>query len=115
IRSCGGWVSLNTEWDSKCSTNIGFGIDDPLDQDLILGSSVRAGATEGLTRTQNEVLFANVFYKWTPQFVTGFEVSYWMTQWQNTMLNNTAPDYRTVENLGTTRSARCEFMARYYF
>jgi hypothetical protein len=72
LRSIGGWFDLQYEWNSQVHTHVGYGIDDPRNEDLLFG------------RTLNQFLFVNLIYDLTSALSTGFEVTYWDTRYQET-------------------------------
>jgi hypothetical protein len=92
IRAIGGWCELWFYWTSNVHSHVGYGIDDPNNQDL--------GFTATGRRTLNQFLFANVWYDVTPLFDIGLEVSAWRT------------DYL---GLADGESLRTEFAVRYSF
>lgn len=89
IRSIGGWGEVWWYWTETIHSHVGFGIDDPRDEDLSPGR-----------RTQNHVFWANVIYNVTPELEVGFETSYWETR------------FKGLENGEATRF---EFVMRYHF
>jgi hypothetical protein len=82
IRSTGGWAEIMYEWNSCITTNFGFGIDDPDDDDSFFG------------RSYNRVVYGNVFVQLTDDLRTAFEVAAWRTSYQNKTLNEPDPDDR---------------------
>lgn len=91
IRATGGWGALWWQVTDPLRVNVGYSIDDPVDQDL-------AGLPTA--RTYNEVLFTNFGYDWTKNINTVLELSTWKTGWQNLRPGN---------------AFRVEFAARYKF
>ena len=71
IRSTGGWVEIWYDVTSNVHTNFGFGIDDPINSDILVG------------RTYNRVVYANVLLDLTGHLATGLEVSSWKTSYTN--------------------------------
>lgn len=71
IRSTGGWGEITYAWNRKLSTHVGYSIDDPNDNDSLIG------------RTKNSVLYANCIYQVSDQLTTGIEVSSWKTEYHN--------------------------------
>ncbi len=103
IEDEGGWLAFHSSWTSKMATNLGYGFDKPKRSDLIGTSSASNGITT--SRTKNTCYFANVLYNWTPNFMTGLEVSYCRTDYQKADISGSAPifyamkpgrDFRTV-------------------
>jgi hypothetical protein len=74
IRSYGGWMETRYDVTSNIHTHAGFGIDNPIDRDSLIG------------RTNNQVVYANVFLDVTERLITGLEVSSWRTGYQNQTL-----------------------------
>lgn len=72
IKSVGGWAQLNYKYDTKWQTNLGFGIDDPDNDDLNAGN-----------RSRNAFYFANVLYNLIAPVNLGLEYSYWDTDYKN--------------------------------
>lgn len=106
----GGWISLHSDWTKKAATNIGYGFDKPERGDLI-GTSV---ASNGITtaRTKNEVYFINCLYNWTPNLMTGVELSYWRTDYQKANVSGTTP---TFSSMRSGKDLRAEFTTRFSF
>ncbi|MCA9229608.1 MAG: hypothetical protein KDA57_03085 [Planctomycetales bacterium] len=101
IESIGGWVDVQYVWTPKLRTHVGYGIDDPNDDDMLLG------------RVSNQVLFVNLTCDVTPQLLTGLETSYWKTHYQETR-GGLVPD----DQLGPTAPGEAvvvEFMVKYSF
>lgn len=71
IRAMGGWVELWLYWTSDLHTHVGFGIDDPNDDDLSPGR-----------RTQNHFYFANLIWNVSPELEVGIELSWWETRYK---------------------------------
>lgn len=71
IRSTGGWGEVTYAWSPKVSLHAGASIDDPNDNDSLIG------------RTKNQVVYANVIYRASDQLTTGIEVSSWRTEYHN--------------------------------
>lgn len=78
IRSTGGWAEIWYDWNSCVTSHFGFGIDDPDDDDSLVG------------RTYNRVIYTNVLLQVTDNLRTGLELGFWRTSYHNTTLN--APD-----------------------
>ena len=72
IRSLGGWVDLQYQWTPQLRSHVGYGIDDPNDEDQLFG------------RVSNQLLFVNLLFDVTPRRSTGFEVALWKTAYQET-------------------------------
>ncbi|MHB8971538.1 MAG: hypothetical protein ACYC3X_04585 [Pirellulaceae bacterium] len=69
IRDTGGWAEFWYDWNSQLHSHAGFGLDDPNDNDFLVG------------RSYNSFVFTNLMYDITKKFSTGFEVSYWKTSY----------------------------------
>lgn len=68
IRCAGGWLSLSYDFTPKTHGNIGYSIDDPLNQDL--GANMRSF---------NSIAFANISYDFTKSLNMGIEYAYYST------------------------------------
>ncbi len=82
IMATGGWGEIWYDWNSCLTSHFGFGVDDPNNNDSLIG------------RTYNRVLYANVFVQITDNLRTGFEVSSWLTTYHNDTLNEPDPNDR---------------------
>ena len=71
IRTTGGWMQLAYNQSDKWNYHLGFGIDDPRNDDVIAGM-----------RNRNSFYFANVVYSLIPPVDIGIEYSYWNTQYE---------------------------------
>lgn len=71
IHSTGGWLELVSHWSPAWESHFGAGIDDPADEDSLMG------------RVQNQVVFGNVIWQVTPELSTGWELGYWRTLYQD--------------------------------
>ena len=71
IRSTGGWMQLAYQQSDKWKYHLGFGIDDPRNNDVI----------EGM-KNRNSFYFANAVYSLIPPVDIGIEYSYWNTQYE---------------------------------
>jgi len=94
VRSRGGWGELWYYWTPEIHTHVGYGVDDPDNQDLLIG------------RSYNSFLFGNVMYDITKKFTMGFEVANWRTF------------YVAVDQPGPTEPADAwvfEWMCKYAF
>jgi len=67
IDSIGGWADAQIQWTDWLSTAVGYGVDDPEDDDLVVG------------RIYNQFIFANIQILLSDALSTGLEVSYWKT------------------------------------
>jgi len=89
IRAMGGWAEFWYHWTAELHSHVGFGIDDPNDNDLSPGR-----------RTQNHVFWANVVYNVSKVLEVGLETSWWETRYKG---------------LRKGEAARIEFVMRYHF
>ncbi len=71
IRSTGGWIDLWCDLSPRLRTHVGWGVDDPNNNDLLYG------------KTFNQVLYWNAVFEVTERLVTGLEVSSWKTNYQD--------------------------------
>ncbi|HSG73140.1 MAG TPA: hypothetical protein VLA12_22185 [Planctomycetaceae bacterium] len=67
IHSEGGWIELAMQLSPRLESHIGFGIDDPEDEDSLLG------------RVQNSFVFGNLILQVTDELSTGVEIAFWRT------------------------------------
>ncbi len=92
IGAIGGWGEAWVYWTPQLHSHVGYGIDDPRNNDLGFAAAGR--------RTLNQFAFANVWYDITPLFDVGFELSLWHT------------DYVTLRD---GEALRAEMAVRYSF
>ena len=71
IESTGGWVEIWYHLTPHVHSHFGFGIDDPKNEDILVG------------RNYNRVVYANMLLDVTENLVTGLEVSSWKTNYSN--------------------------------
>jgi hypothetical protein len=76
IRSHGGWAALKYFASPSTTFSIGAGIDDPNDSDL-----VDYPVAPGKARSLNRTIFANVINQVTPNFILGFQLGEWITDY----------------------------------
>jgi hypothetical protein len=67
IRSSGGWGELWYYWAPELHSHVGYGVDDPVNNDVVVG------------RSYNSFLFVNTMYDITKKFTMGLEVTNWRT------------------------------------
>jgi hypothetical protein len=79
IRSRGGWVEVWHRFSDKLTGHLGYGIDDPDDDDLSAGE-----------RSLNTFYYANLYCNITEQLQVGLEFSWWETRYV------TDPDNRAL-------------------
>jgi hypothetical protein len=68
IATSGGWLEFWYDWTTRFHSHLGYGIDNPLDEDI---------ATTG--RTLNSFFFVNSSFDILPKMTVGLEVSRWET------------------------------------
>ncbi|GHT35743.1 hypothetical protein FACS189427_05750 [Planctomycetales bacterium] len=105
ITSQGGWAGLQYFWTRKLQSNVCYSIDDPLNNDVLGGTTAN-----GLARTYNQCIFVNAMYNWTEMLMTGIELSFWRTNWQQYNAAN-----NTLRNLRAGEDTRVEFVTRFTF
>ncbi|MCY2996391.1 MAG: hypothetical protein NTY19_52370 [Planctomycetota bacterium] len=69
IRATGGWGEVWYDWTPRLHSHVGYGIDDPADEDL----------TAAAARVYNHFLFGNLSFDVTKKMIVGFEISSWKT------------------------------------
>lgn len=103
IRAQGGWINAQYFWTKKLQSNFCFAIDDPYNEDILGGNQ-----GDGQSRTFNRCIFVNALYNWTDALMTGFEVSFWKTNWQRY-------DGTEMIPMRSGEPTRFEFVTRYTF
>jgi hypothetical protein len=101
IRSTGGWAEIWYDFTPYLHGHIGAGIDDPNNNDSLLG------------RTYNHFIFANVMYDITDKLVTGFEVTSWKTLYQEERAGLIPPSQLTPSAPG--EAITLDWMIKYGF
>lgn len=101
VRSLGGWVDVQYLWTPQLRSHVGYGIDDPSDEDILFG------------RISNQFLFVNLIWDVTPQLSTGYEVTYWKTHYQETRAGLIPPEDLAPTALG--ESVVFDFNVKYSF
>ncbi|GHT10484.1 hypothetical protein FACS1894170_02640 [Planctomycetales bacterium] len=107
IRAQGGWAAFTYQATKKTQFNIAYMLDDPFNEDVVTGSPAAAGAAR--SRIYNQCIFANVMYNWSDALMTGFEIDFWRTHWQQ------ATNPNDLVSLGAGESTRFQFTVRYSF
>jgi hypothetical protein len=101
IAAMGGWAEMRYLASQRVSFHIGYSIDDPNDEDSLIG------------RTKNQTLYGNVFYRVTEKFTSGWEVSWWRTDYQN---RTNEPGFTPVDAPSTPGEAiQLDWTLRYAF
>jgi len=72
VKTAGGWMQLSYKHSDKWKYHLGFGIDDPKNNDLSSGM-----------RSRNSFYFGNVVYSLIPPVDIGLEYSHWETEHKN--------------------------------
>lgn len=72
IDTQGGWINLKVTPMQKYTLSMGMSIDDPCDSDL-----------NNEARSKNTMIFLNIYHDILEEFLVGFEVSYWSTEYKN--------------------------------
>jgi len=72
VKAIGGWTQLSYQQSPSWKYNLGFGIDDPSNDDLSTGM-----------RSRNSFYYLNTLYSLIPPLTIGLEYSYWETEYQN--------------------------------
>ncbi|NUQ65375.1 MAG: hypothetical protein HUU20_23150 [Pirellulales bacterium] len=71
IRATGGWAEVWYDWSKRLHSHVGYGVDDPLNEDIAVGG-----------RTYNQFIFGNIIIDVTQKLIFGFEVTSWKTLYQ---------------------------------
>ncbi len=74
IHSSGGWGEFWWDWTDKLHYRLGYGIDNPHDDDM-----------ETCNIRENSVIYTNIVYDFTKFLRTGVEYSYWSTDYRDDM------------------------------
>lgn len=72
IDTQGGWINLKVTPMQKYTLSMGMSFDDPCDSDL-----------NNEARSKNTMIFLNIYHDILEEFLVGFEVSYWSTEYKN--------------------------------
>ena len=101
IRSNGGWGEIRYDWSDRLSSHVGYGVDDPNNDDSLFG------------RVYNQMLFANVILNVTPQLATGLEVGARKTLYQERRRGLIPTDQLTSSEPG--EAITIDWMVKYAF
>ncbi len=101
ITSIGGWADLQYSWTENLTTDVGYGVDDPFNDEFLVG------------RTYNQFLFANLVVHVSKALSTGLEVTYWKTLYQDQRAGLIPPDQLRPSAPG--KSVTVDWMVRYDF
>lgn len=110
IAASGGWIALHTDWTPKFSTNVGYGVDKPNENDLV-GTSMPSNGL-ATSRTRNETYFANLMYNWNQNLLTGIEFSYWNAEYRRADVTGAQPIFH---EMAPGETFRTEFAVRLSF
>ena len=101
IRASGLWGEFWWDWRPDLQSRVGYGLDDPVNQDFLIG------------RTYNQYLYYQILWKVSEQLSTGIEVSYWQTFYQDRRAGSIP-----TENLFPTQPGKAftvDWMIKYAF
>ncbi len=101
IRSMGGWFDLWYDWTSRLHSHVGYGVDDPNNNDSLLG------------RSYNQFIFANITLDVTDKLLTGFEVTSWKTLYHEERVGLIPDDQLSPSAPG--KSIVLQWMVKYGF
>ena len=71
VKSTGGWLEFWWDWTEQLHYHLGYGIDDPDEEDA-----------EAISIAKNSVIYTNLVYDFTKFLRTGIEYSYWTTDYR---------------------------------
>ncbi len=101
IRATGGWGEAWYYWTPRLHSHTGYGVDDPNDNDSLIG------------RTYNQFIFTNLVLDVSERFTTGLEVTYWKTLYHDTRVGQVPPSELTPFEPG--KAILIDWMIRYDF
>jgi hypothetical protein len=101
IHAQGGWFEVVKQWHPRWESHFGAGIDDPKNEDSLLG------------RVQNSFIFGNLIFQVTEEFSTGFEIAYWRTLYQERRVGMIPDELLTPSAPG--KALTLDWMVRYDF
>jgi hypothetical protein len=101
IRSTGGWCEIWWDWTPRWHSHAGIGVDDPVDQDSLLG------------RTYNDFMFANLSFDVTDRLVCGVEVAHRTTLYHDSRAGMIPPNELAPSEPG--RALILDWMVKYGF
>ena len=92
IRTVGGWGDIWYKLSSRLTTHVGYGIDDPRNEDLgqFLDDNLHPVAGQ---RARNQVAWVNLIWDVTKEFDVGFEISHRETSYIAPSIANSAMIY----------------------
>jgi hypothetical protein len=83
IRTTGGWMEAFMYWTPCLHSHVGYGIDDPIDRDVVVTAPV-----------YNSTIYGNVLWDLNPTFRVGFEVTWRQTNYL-VLPDKSAPGFHT--------------------
>ena len=101
IRSSGGWMNVWYDWTSTTHSHAGLGLDNPNDNDSLLG------------RSRNHFIFANILLDVTEHLSTGLEVTWWETLYHEERAGQIPDDQLSPSDPG--RAVTIDWMIKYEF
>jgi hypothetical protein len=101
IRSTGGWLEIWYDWTPSLHSHVGMGIDDPRDNDSLIG------------RIYNHLIFANLVVDLSDNLTTGIEVTSRKTLYHETRVGLVPPALLTPSAPG--EAVTIDWMLRYDF
>ena len=101
INATGGWGEIWFDWTSSWQSRVGYGIDDPDNDDSLLG------------RISNQFIFGILIYEVSDNLTTGIEVTYWKTRYQERRAGLIPPDQLSPSQPG--KSVVIDWMVKYSF
>jgi hypothetical protein len=101
IRATGGWIDLWYDWTDRLHSHVGYGVDDPDNNDSLRG------------RSYNRFIFANITLDVTDKLLTGFEVTSWKTLYHEERVGQIPDEDLTPSSPGD--SIVLQWMVKYGF
>ncbi len=100
IDDAGGWGQLSLMPRKGLSFNFGYSIDDPDDEDLVIGQTDGV-SNEGTFKGKNTWVFGNVMYGFVKNVTAMLEISHFTTnyitrRWDGAVLTTTDKDYDSI-------------------
>ena len=101
IRASGGWGELWYHWTPRLRSHVGYGIDDPNENDRQFGIS------------SNQFFFTNIVVDVNSRLTTGFEVTYFQTLYAETRTGQIPPELLRPSTPG--KAVTLNWMIKYAF
>lgn len=105
IKAQGGWMAFTLQTTKKTQLNFCYMIDDPFNKDVVSGNS-----NSNRARNYSHCFFVNILHNWSDSLMTGFEIDFWRTHWQQ--YNQTT---KTISPMTAGTPIRYDFTIRYTF